>query len=81
VAWGKISLARGIHCCPNLFLFILPDQRLCNVKNVWVHIPDYVETVYELPFVPNSTASEIFLHESEAVRSIDWIIISDWAKT
>jgi len=53
-------LARGIHCCPNLFLFILPDQRLYNVKNVCLHIPDCVETVYELPLVPNNTAVKHF---------------------
>ena len=75
MACRKISLARGIQCCPNLFLFILPDQRLCDVKNVCIHIPDCVQTVYELPLVPNNTASEIFLHKSEAVRSVDWIII------
>ena len=32
---GKVSLARGIHYRPVL-LFLLPDQRLCIVKNVCV---------------------------------------------
>jgi hypothetical protein len=34
---------------------------------------DCVETVYELPLLPNNTASETFLHKSGAVRSVDWI--------
>ena len=36
---------------------------------------DCVETVYELPLLPNNTASEMFLHKSGAVRSVDWIFI------
>jgi len=38
----KNSLARGIHCCPNFFiflfiyLFLLHDQYLCIVKNIWL---------------------------------------------
>jgi len=36
----NISLAHGTHCCPNIFLFILPDQRLCVVLNtcIYTHI-------------------------------------------
>ena len=36
---GKFSVARGIHSCPILFyfiLFLLPNQRLYIVKNVYV---------------------------------------------
>jgi len=73
-AGGKSSLARGIHRRPNS-LFLLPDWRLCIVKKcVYTHIPDCVETVYELPLLPNNATSEIFLHKSEAVRSVDWIL-------
>ena len=36
---------------------------------------DCVETVYELPLLPNNTASEMFLHKSGAVRSVDWMFI------
>jgi hypothetical protein len=35
MASKKISLARGIHCCPNLF--ILPDQCLYIVQNMFIH--------------------------------------------
>jgi hypothetical protein len=74
-ARGKSSLARGIHRCPNP-LFLLPDQCLCIVKNcVHMHIPDCVQTVYDLTLLPYNTTSEIFLHKSEAVWSADWIFI------
>ena len=78
MARGKISLARGIHYCPSLFL--LPDERFYIVKNVCrptcIHIPDCVQTVYKLPLLPNSTAIETFLHKSGAVRSVDWIFLA-----
>jgi len=40
---------------------------------VYIHISDRVERVYELPLLPNNRASEIFLHKSGAVRSVDRI--------
>ena len=42
---------------------------------VCVYISDCVETVYELPLPPNYTASEPFLHKSEAVGSVEGIFI------
>ena len=55
-------MASGIHCCPNFsLLFLLPNI----VKNMYVgmyacvytHTHIYcVQTVYELPSLPNSTA-------------------------
>jgi len=89
MARGKISLAHGIHCSPSSFLFLLLDQRLCIVKNarapvcvcvcvciyIYIHtyISDCVEIVYELPLLPNNTASEPFLHKSGAVGSVEVI--------
>jgi hypothetical protein len=35
IARTKISLARGVHYYP-IFKFILPDQRLSSVKNIWL---------------------------------------------
>jgi len=64
-------MAGGIPCCPNFFI-ALPDHWLCIVET---HTPDCVEIVYELPLLPNNTASETFLHHSGAVRSVDWIFI------
>ena len=70
----KTSLARGIQCSPIFFLFLLPDRRLYIVTNVCVracvcvcvytHIPDCVQTVYDLPSLPNDTASETFFTQT-----------------
>ena len=59
-------------------LFLLPNWLLHIVKTMYVciHISDCVENVYELPLLPNHTASETFLHKSEAVRIIDWVFIT-----
>jgi hypothetical protein len=40
---------------------------------MYIYISDYVDVVYELPLLPNSTASETFLYESGGVQSVDWI--------
>jgi hypothetical protein len=40
---------------------------------LYVHISECVQTVYELPLLPNNTASETFLYKSGEVRSVDWI--------
>jgi hypothetical protein len=37
IARGTISMARGIHCCPNFFLFLLSDQRRYVVKNMCIY--------------------------------------------
>ena len=55
---GKISLARGIHRCPEFVYFFGPTSicifwRTC----VYIHISDCAETVYELPLLPNNTAN------------------------
>jgi hypothetical protein len=42
---------------------------------VYIHLPDCEETVYELPSLPNNTASETFLHKPGVLRSVDWIFI------
>jgi hypothetical protein len=33
-----ISLARGIHCCPNLYVFLLSDRRPYTYCGEYVHI-------------------------------------------
>ena len=73
----NISLSCGTHCCPNIFYFLCPTTVaiLCTMC-VHIHISDCVETVYELPLLPNSTAGETFLHKSGAVRRVDWIFIT-----
>jgi len=42
---------------------------------IYTHISDSVKIVYELPLLPNNTASDTFLHQPGAVRSADWIFI------
>jgi len=41
-----------------IFAFLLPDHRPCIVHNicVYTHVYDCVQTVYELPLLPNNTA-------------------------
>ena len=65
MALGKISLARGIGCCPR------PASLYCEeCVCIYIHC-DSVETVYALPLLPNKTASEVFLHKPEAVLRVD----------
>jgi len=62
-ACGKISLARGIHFYTNFVL-------ISFVRPASLHCEEYVYTytnltaqrlyVYELPLLPNNTASETF---------------------
>jgi hypothetical protein len=67
MARGKISLASGIQCCSIFFLFLCPTTVPLWITCAYIHISDCVETVYELPLLPNNTASEIFLHESGGI--------------
>ena len=39
---------------------------------MYIHISDCVKIAYELPLLPNNTASETFLHKSGAMMSVDW---------
>ena len=69
----KKKTARVIHC---YLEFLLPT----SVSILWrisvhIYISDCLQAVYELPLLPNNTASETFLHKSAAVRSVDWIFI------
>jgi hypothetical protein len=47
---GKISLARGVHCCPIFFIsFARPAPLYCEEYvciYTYIHIPDTVQTVY-----------------------------------
>ena len=89
---GIVSLARGIQCWPNLFLFILLDVPLYIAKYMCVYLYTYIHTyihthiyicihiclhrdLYNLPSLPNNTASGTNLHKSGAVRSVDLKLI------
>jgi len=72
------KMARGIPCCPNFFLFLSRNQPLRIVKNMCIRthsLYDCLEIVYELPLLPVSTVIETILHQSKAMRSVDWIFI------
>jgi hypothetical protein len=69
------------------FSFVLPEERLCIVKNIRMHIYIYMHThththisdcleIYELPLLPNNTVGEILLHKTGGVWSFDWIYIN-----
>jgi len=82
MAREKISLARGIQCCPRFFFYFFCPLSISILLRICVRIQvhtrisdisDCVETVFELPLLPNSTAGETFVHKSEAVLSADWI--------
>jgi hypothetical protein len=76
IASGKISLARGIHCCPNFFDCFCPTSVsiLCRTRG-HIHISACVDIAYELPSLPNKTASETFVHKVRAMRSVGRIYI------
>ena len=60
---------------PHIFISLARPASLYCEEYVYIHISDCVEIVYELPLLPNKTASETCLHQSGRVRSVDWIFI------
>ena len=85
---SRIELCKGqclqTYSLLSKYLYLLfSHQHLYIVKNMCIHThthththtSDCVQTVYELPFLPNNTASETFLRKSGAVRSVDWLRI------
>ena len=64
------------YACYQFFFFIFFNPISFSI--LWptcahIHISDCVQTAYELPLLPNNTATDIFLQISGAVRSVDWI--------
>ena len=78
MASGKISVARGIHCCPIFFFFYFFCPT--SVSILWTHGCTHtsacVDIAYESPSLPNKTSSEIFVHKAGAVRSVGRIFIN-----
>ena len=80
-------VARGIHCCPICFY----ATSVSILWRIWVytclHTPDCVEIVYELPLLPNNTASETFYINTERCEMLTWYLTlgpwpgPDWANT
>ena len=92
MARGKISLARGIHCCPNfLNFFYSPSVSILCRRCVYVHISECVETVYEFLLLSNNYTSEPFLTNWERCKLLtgylsltcrpdgDWANKGHWA--
>jgi hypothetical protein len=64
MAREKISLERGIHCCPK-FLFLLPNsvyfvKNMCTYAHVWL-----CADCTSITLLPINTASKTFLHKSK----------------
>ena len=75
-ARGKISLAHGIHCRPNILYLSCPTSvsilwRMRAHTHIWLH-----KDRNELPLLPNNTASETLLHKPEAVLSVEWVFFT-----
>jgi hypothetical protein len=79
---SRAGLSNIWHAAFNAIpIFFFNFFRPTSVPILWkisahLHISDCVQIVYKSPLLPINTASKTFLHESEAVRSVDWIFIS-----
>ena len=61
--------------CQFIFTSFARPASMCCEEYVCTHISDCVEIAYELPLLPNNTASETLLHKSGAVRTVYCIFI------
>jgi hypothetical protein len=61
------------------FLFLISFDQLTSLYcegYVYVRVytyPDCIKIVYQLPLLPNNTASETFIHRLGEVKTFDWI--------
>ena len=64
----------------HFFKYVFCPSSVCILWRIYVyiHISDCVETVYELPLLPNNTVSETFMCKSGAARSVHWMFYH-WA--
>ena len=69
MACGKITLAHSIHCSPSFFISFGETVSLYCEEGVYknTHIPLHRDA-HELQLLPNTTASETFLHKLEAAQ-------------
>jgi hypothetical protein len=75
MAGRKIFLARGIQRCTNSS-FLLPDKRLHIVPNMYIHTSDCLQTVYELPLLPNNSTMKQFYTNRSGAKC--WLDIYRW---
>jgi len=63
----SISVLWRIYVCMYVYIYI----------HIYIYISDCIESVYELPLLPNNTASETFLHKSRRDAKY-WLDIYQW---
>jgi len=66
----------GTRRVPFCFTSLARSASLYCKERVYIHMSDCVNTVYELPLLPNNTDSKTSLHLSGAVLSVDWMFIT-----
>ena len=59
----------------HIYVYAYVCVCVCVCIYIYMHISNYAQIVCELPLLPNNTASEIFLHTMEAVRSVDCMFV------
>jgi len=70
----RFSLHAEFTTVPHIFISLArPPSLYCEY--VCTHISDCVETVYELPLLPNNSTSETCVYQSGLLRSVGWIFI------
>jgi len=79
IAHGKISLACHIHGHTSFVLHFFCLTNVCILWRICVHIrvSDCIETVCDLPFLPNNTASWTFFTLFGS-RAKCWLDIYHW---
>jgi hypothetical protein len=80
---SKLAREKNFLCTHSLlsknFFIPLTDQGHYIVKNMcaYTHIPDCVDIVFELPLLPNYTASETFLGKSGWIGIVNWVFVTE----
>jgi hypothetical protein len=77
IARGKISMARGIHCCSNFFIsFVRPASVRCEEHVYMYTYPNAYRLYVKNSYYQITLRVIFFLQKSGAVRRVDWIFIT-----
>jgi hypothetical protein len=79
---GKILSVPGIHCCTISFSFPYTVKK----KSVYINTSDCVETVYELPLLPNEKSKHFYTNRERFEVLTRYLSLGrrscgDWANT
>ena len=86
----RARLSRGIHCCPSLFCFFAqPASLYCEeyvcvcvyvyvCMCIYIYIYNCIESMHELPLLPNNMASETLCTKIGCVANC-WLDIYHWS--